>query len=172
MVDMYRNINASFLPTAYVVRGKVMFSVCSHLGGGGTPARSDGGYPCWGVPHLGYPPVVPGRGVPQWGGYPIRGVTPPQVPPCWTGGTRGGGFPHLRYDLSWTWLGGTLAGGRYPNGGYPISSTPPPIGHGEGVPQQGVPTLDWGGITTSGTLLSDLAGGYPAGGGGTPPRTG
>ena len=71
-----------FLPTAYVVRGKVMLSVCSHLGGtparsrqgrvprpgpdkggvypsqvwqGGTPARSNRGVPWWGYPKGGYP---------------------------------------------------------------------------------------------------------------------
>ena len=88
-----------YLPTAYVVRGKVMFwhasvhpSVCPHLGGlprpgggggGGTPARSSGGgylgqvQPRWGYligwyPTLGTPPIGPG-----WG-YPSMGVPHPR----------------------------------------------------------------------------------------------
>ena len=98
------------LPTAYVVRGKVMFSVCSHLGGGGVPEpgpAGGGGYlsqvqlgdtPTGGTPpQVPPPPIRPGWGVPQsgvpppWvppsdlaGGYPSGGGTPPQVPPSQT----------------------------------------------------------------------------------------
>ena len=44
--------------------------------GGGYPSQVQaGGYPNGGVPHLRYPPIGPGRGVPQLGG------TPPRVPP-------------------------------------------------------------------------------------------
>ena len=93
-----------------------MFSVCSHLGGGGTPARSDGGYPprqTWGYPsggpHLSYPP---GR---TWWGVPDGG-TPPWVPLI----RPGCGVPDRGYPTSGTphqtWAGG------YPNqGGYPTS---------------------------------------------------
>ena len=121
-----------YLPTAYVVRGTVMFSICSHLGGGlrpGTdgggfiPARSNGGYPCqvWQggtPPHV--PPVRPSQGYPDWGvphlGYPpirpVWGVPWQGVPNGGypTLGTplvrpgRGGGVPHLIQDNRWiTW---------------------------------------------------------------------
>ena len=131
-----------FLPTAYVVRGKVMFSVCSHLEGGvpqpgpmrgvpllpgltgGTPAR---GYPTSGTPHQTW------LGVPRWG------------------------IPHLRYPPSQTWLGGTphwvppksdLA--RVPQQGVPNGGTPPQV-------HPPPPHQTW-------------PGGYPDGG--TPPHTG
>ena len=63
-----------------------------------------GGYPCGGVPHLGYPPLDLAGRLPHLayppsdlaGGYPDGG-TPPQVHP-----------PH------WTWPGGTSTGGGYP----------------------------------------------------------
>ena len=120
--------------------GKVMFSVCPHLGGGvpishnalqhfpechgaatggGYPARGShwGGYPArssWGVPCQG----VPCRGLPCWGGYPAMGSTlsggyPARGVPCW-GNTLLGGYPAR---------GGTQV--RYPpqqgqpGGGYP-----------------------------------------------------
>ena len=108
--------------------GKVMFSVCPHLGGypypimlcnisqnamgqtlgwggGGTLVRSSGGVPCWGVPWSG-----PAGGVPCWG-VPCCGGTLVRVQP---GGYPGqvqvqpGGVP---------WQKGTLSGGtlvRYP----------------------------------------------------------
>ena len=73
------------LPTAYVVRreGYVLTRVCLSVDTwGGTPARSSrggtpGGVPQWGVPHLGYPPVEPGRGYPDCGGYLTSGSPPP-----------------------------------------------------------------------------------------------
>ena len=99
------------LPTAYVVRreGNVFTrvcpsihqSVCAHLGGGGTPARSSpGGYP------------LPGGGTPCQESTPPRvtssvgpaggGGTPPRIPPhhTWPGGTpcRGGGTPLRETD--------------------------------------------------------------------------
>ena len=73
-----------------------MFSVCSHLpgpgssrgGGGGTRARSSWGYPDGGggVPHLGYPPVRPGRGGTPAGGYPTSDTPPPVRPGRGDGG--------------------------------------------------------------------------------------
>ena len=38
------------------------------------PSNLAGGYPCWGVPHLGYPLIGPGQEVPPAGGYPTDGV--------------------------------------------------------------------------------------------------
>ena len=142
------------LPTAYVVRGKVMFwhvsvhpsihpSFCLSTGGGGvpepgpasggTPARSSqggtptggGGYPTLGTTHQTWP-----------GGYPTLGVTGVSEPgPASRGvpepGPAGGylcwGVPHLGYPLSDPSRG-------YPCWGYPTLGPPP---------------------------LSDLAGGYP-----------
>ena len=100
-----------FLPTAYVVRGKVIFwhasihpSVCLHLGGGvpqpgpdrGVPLLGGGyptlGTPCWtwlgGTPPW-VPSIEPGRGLPLPEG------TPPWVPPIrpGRGGTPAGGYP-------------------------------------------------------------------------------
>ena len=111
-------------------------SIClSTPGGRGTPARSrQRGYPCWGVPHLGYPRQT------------------------WLGGTLPG-IPHLRYPHQ-TWLGGTSAGG-YPTLGTPIGpgsgepcqgGTPPQVPPSDlavGYPCWGVPNL--------GYPLSDLA---------------
>ena len=81
-------------------------SVCPHLGRvpsqvqlGGVPQPGPpGGSPNRGIPHLGYPPIKPGReyligGTPPWvppirpgQGYPNggnqQGSTPPQVPLC------------------------------------------------------------------------------------------
>ena len=116
------NVNLTmWLPTVYVVQGKVMFrhvsvhrSFClSTSGGGGYPGQVQaGGIPLWGGTHLGYPPLDLARGVPLlWGtprstlGTPLR---PGQGYPCWgylvgpTSGTplvrtgQGGGVPHLR----------------------------------------------------------------------------
>ena len=93
------------------------------------------GYPLLGVPHLGYPPIRPGWGVPLQGGtppwvppirpgwgYPCQGFTS-GYPPCqtWLGGYPTLGTPR------WTWLGGTPCRG-YPNWGTP----PPPVGPGRG----------------------------------------
>ena len=82
-----------YLPTAYVVRGKVTFrhvsvhpSVCPREGGVTPPGRdgypSEGGTPTWpgrgGRSRWGYPPAQV-----QMGGYPLAGVPPPRqgVPP-------------------------------------------------------------------------------------------
>ena len=95
------------LPTAYVVREEVMFSVCLSVHrGGGTQSRSGWG----GVPH-------PAGGVP-WLGVP------------WQGGTLAGGVPWLGGYPSGGYLGGTPVGGTpaggYPRGGYlaPVLVTP------------------------------------------------
>ena len=85
---------------------------------------------------------TPGEGVPQPGPGGL-GDTPPRVPPV----RPGQGVPHLRYPRS------DLAGG-VPHLGYRPHQTWP------------------GGYPTSGTPLSDLAGGYPDRGyptSGTPP---
>ena len=100
-------ITLCLLPTAYVVRGKVMFSVCSHLGEGGTRARSSrgGGY---------LSQVQPGGG-PRWWG------TPPRVPPVrpGRGGTLAGEYHTSGTPLHQTWPGGVPRQG----GGTPPSST-------------------------------------------------
>ena len=84
-----------FLPTAYVVRGKVMFwhvsvhpSVCPHLGGGYPVQVQPGGYPSQvqvgGYPTLGTPCQTWSGGYPTLGPPPsdlAGGSTPPQVPP-------------------------------------------------------------------------------------------
>ena len=74
----WTEVSYFLLPTASEGWGKVMFSVCPHLwggGGGGTPARSIQGVPQprpgWG----GYPPARSG-----WGGYP---GTPPWQDSTW-----------------------------------------------------------------------------------------
>ena len=36
------------------------------------PIRPNWGYPCWGLPHLGYPPSDLAKGYPCWGGTPPR----------------------------------------------------------------------------------------------------
>ena len=102
-----------------------MFSVCSHLGGGGARARSrpGGGYPnqvqSGGLPWLGGTPM---GGTPHqtWpGGYPGRGYpggTPPRVPPIRPG--RGGtpmGVPHLGYPPPVTPGWGGTPTGRVPH---------------------------------------------------------
>ena len=123
------------LPTAYVVRGKVMFwhvsvcrSFCLSTPGGGylcqvqlggypdggyptlsTPCQTWWGYPDWGVPHLGYPPICwTWQEVPQWG------------------------VPHLRNPPHWTWPGIPQLGGT-PPWVPPI----PPVRPGWGVPWWG-----------------------------------
>ena len=86
-----------YLPTAYVVRGKVMFwhvsvhpSICLSTPRGGVPEPGPGGYPRLvqvggtrarsrqgGLPQQG----VPQWGVPQWGGgYPNRGYPDGECP--------------------------------------------------------------------------------------------
>ena len=120
-----------FLPTAYVARRegyvltRVCPSVCPHLGGStlarsrwgwGTPARSSlvgtppqvplsdlaGGYPWWGVPHLGYPywtwPVgYPSRGYPCTlaRGYPNSGTPPSDLAGGWGVPLLGGTSPQV-----------------------------------------------------------------------------
>ena len=137
-------------------RREVIVSLCQSTpsGGGGPASRRWGGTPpwvppCWtwlrdtqrGVPHLRYPLVRPGWGVPQPGGTPTS-----DTPPCqtWLG------IPHLGYPPS------DLAGG-YPDGGVPPPRVPPHQTWPGGTPPQVPP------------LSSDLAGGYPDGGG-TPPQ--
>ena len=147
------------IPLASEGWGKVMFSVCSHLGGGGYP------YPIMlcniSQNAMGQP------GGTLWGGT-LAGGYPGQ------GGTLAGGVP---------WPGGTLAGGYparssqgVPCGGYP--------GQGEGTlaggyPARsswggtlwGVPWLggypDWGDTLWGGTLARGVPwpGGYPGWGG-------
>ena len=104
-----------FLPTAYVVRAKVMFSVCSHLGGY-TGQFQMGGSLMGRYPDGGTPPQVSPSDLA--GGYPDQGDPTP-------------GTSHP------TWLGGTPVGPSLgvPQGGYPISGTP--IRPGQGVLQQG-----------------------------------
>ena len=104
----------AFLPTAYVVRGKVMFSVCPHLGGGGGrglpepgPARERGG-------------VTRARSSQGTGGLPEPGPAGGVPEPGPAGGGGGGG----------TQTGGTRA--KSSRGGVP---EPGPAG--EGVPQMG-----------------------------------
>ena len=159
------------LPSAYVVGGKVMFSVCSHLGGAvpdrgvaqpgpmgvphlRNPPRSDlaggypsGRYPDQGVPHLRQPPIRPGWGVPSGGGDTLTGGYPTLGTSCqtWLGvpQLRGTqlGVPHLGYPLS------DVAGG-YPRG------TPPWVPHQtwpRGYPR--------GGYLILGNPLSDPVGG-------------
>ena len=96
----------TLLPTAYVVRGKVMFlhaSVCLSTPRGWVPWPGPGrGVPQPG-PAGGYPSQV--QGYPD-GGYPTSGTprqtwlggTPPHVPPCQTWlGVPWWGVPHLGY---------------------------------------------------------------------------
>ena len=179
------------LPTAYVVRGKVMFwhvsvhpsihpSVCPHLGGVPQPGPAGGGgTPTGGVPNH---QTWPG------GGGTLMGGTPPQVPPV----RPGWGVPHLGYPpvrpgwgapwwgyptsgtSHWTWLG-------VPWWGYPTLGTPGRPGRGvpwQGVPWWGVPCLKypphwtWPGgtppwIPPNWTWLGGVPrwGGYPTSGG-------
>ena len=72
-----RTSNAGLLPPASEGMGKVVFSVCSHPGGG-TPARSG-----WGVPQPGQDGGTPSRDkvstIQSWG-TPIQGWgTPPSI---------------------------------------------------------------------------------------------
>ena len=147
---------------------------------GGTPPQvlppSDlaRGYPNWGYPTSGTPPTIgpgcgggtlmggdPTSGTPIRPGWGVPHLRYPSIRPGW--GTRRG-VPHLRYPCK-TWPGGTLMG--YPNGGTPPRV--PPIGPGPVQPggtlarSRWEGTLMWG-YLTSGTPLSDLAGGYPTSG--------
>ena len=103
----------AFLPPASEGWGKVIFSVCSHLQGGGYPISGLRGVPHLrsGVPHLrsegGYP--ISGQGVPHLrseGGYPISGLR-------WGGGTlaRSGGGTMAR---SRCWERYPISGRGYP----------------------------------------------------------
>ena len=140
------------LPTAYVVRreGYVLTHVCPSVclstprgkvpwpgpAGGGVPLPGPvGGLPhlAGGIPHLGFPLSAGGvplpRGTPPQvhplsdlaRRLPLPGGTSPWVPPIRPG--QGvpllGGVPHLGYPT-------VRPGWRYPAGGYPTSSTPPP----------------------------------------------
>ena len=113
------------IPLYYWINVSVHPSVCPHLvgGGGGVPQPSPDrgyssqsdlvtGYPCWGVPHLRYPPSDLAGGYPCLGG----GGTPRQVPPPIRPGQ---GVPHLRDapPAIRSGQGGTPAGGRYPTSG-------------------------------------------------------
>ena len=94
-------LNVELLPTAYVVRGKVMFSVCPHLGGRGYPGQ---------VQWEGTPPLVPPCCT--WWGVPlVGGGTPPRVPPhqTWLGGYPWQGVPHLRWSTWYAAVGMPLA---------------------------------------------------------------
>ena len=115
---------------------------------------SQGGYPCQGVPHLGYPPIRPDQGVPLLG-IPLPGSIPflgvphlgcPQSDlaggtPCWggwyppgrgyppAGGTPGRGYPPARSDRGYL---------RYPPGqtwleGYPLLGGGTPLQETDGV---------------------------------------
>ena len=120
------NINwCGFLPPASEGWGKVIFSVCPHLRGGGVPhPRSGWGVPCPRSVAGGYPSQV-------WVGVPIPGL--------------GGGVPCLRSGL----------GVQYPIPGLDGEGVPgvPPSGArsgwwGRGTPSQvwwGTPGLDGGG---------------------------
>ena len=119
-----------YLPTAYVVRGKVCFdtclsgddSVCPHLGRC-TPARSrQGGVHQW------------------WGTHPrldlTRGATPMGGTPSWVPPVRPGwGVPEVGYSLP------AGPGRGVPWWGYPTLGTP--VRPGWGVPQLGVPHLGY-----------------------------
>ena len=133
-----RSTNNENIFTARIRRmGKVMFSVCPHLGGYPYPIMlcniiqnamgQLGGYPARGVPCQGgtLPGGVPCRGVPCRG-VPCQGGTLPE------GGTLAGG----------TLAGGTLPGGTLPGGtqwgdtllgGY-LVRVPPQPGQDGGVP--------------------------------------
>ena len=151
---------SSLLPTAYVVREEVIFSVCLsvHIWGGGYPVRlMGGGYPIPGPGGGGTPSQV------QVGGYPIQLMV-----------GRGGGYPIQ------------LMVGGYPRAA-PPARVPPHPGLGGGVPipgrgdpTRGTPPSGLGGGPTWGTPHPGLGGGptlgYPPhpglGGGptqGTPP---
>ena len=137
IIIVTRIVIGHLLPTAYVVRGRVMFSVCVsvHICGGG------GGYPIPGPGGRGYPIQLMGGlphprsswvGTPsrcRWGGYPIQlmGGTPSQVqvggyPIQLMGGTPipgPGGVPHPRSRQ-----GGAHPG--YPPAGEHLPGVPPP----------------------------------------------
>ena len=91
------------LPTAYVVREEVIFSVCVsvHTGGGGYPIPGPGGW-------RGYPIPGPGRGGTPFPG-PGGGVAHPR--------SRQGGTHPGTPQQGDTHLGYPLAGGTHP--GYP-----------------------------------------------------
>ena len=109
----------TFLPPAYEVRREFMFSVCSHLGGGGGgyPISMPQYFPLVPMSFLGWYPS-PGKGVPHsW----LEG-TPHGVPPAQDGYPPGQvrmGYPPGQVRM------GTLQAGL----GYPLARTevlPPP----------------------------------------------
>ena len=81
-----------FLPPASEGWGKVMFSVCSHLGGVPISHNALQHFPeCHGAAGGGTLPGPAGGGYPGQGGYPGGGVPWRGVP--WPGGTLAGGVP-------------------------------------------------------------------------------
>ena len=146
------SLSICLLPPASERWGKVIFSVCPHLRGGGVPhPRSGLGK---GVPHprsgLGVPQVPP-LARSEWWGYLARsgcwGV--PRVSP--RPGLYGRGYPGGYQVSPWPGLNG--GGTPWPGlngGGYPI----PGLGWGGGTPSQ-----VWGG----GYPIPGLNGGYPPG---------
>ena len=108
-VAISRDISFILLPTAFEGWGQVMFSVCPHLGGEGTPARSK-----WGVP-----PARTDRGVPQpgqtGGGVPQPGLMG-EVPQPGPDMDTWGGVPHGRDGVpsDQVRMGGTWGGVPHP----------------------------------------------------------
>ena len=135
-------VGLAFLPTAYVVRGKVMFwhaSVCLSTPGGGYPSQVPvgGGYPARSRQGgRGLPQPGPGRGYPSqvWvGRYPTLGTPPSDL----AGGYPTLGTPPLRPGQ-----------GGYPDRGYPTSGPPPSdlaggYPDGGGVPHRVVLDMPW-----------------------------
>ena len=139
------SVDIKFLPPASEGWGKVIFSVCSHLRGGGVPCPRPGlgGYP---VPDLGWYPI-PGLG----GGYPVPGLGGVPCP-------RSGVVPHPRSGWGvpcprFVW------GVPHPRSGW--GGVPHPRSGWGGYPIPGldggytIPGMD-GGYTTPG-----MDGGYP-----------
>ena len=154
--------NRVYLPTVYVVRGKVMFwhvsvrrSFCLSTPRGGYPCQvqlgrvpwPDGGYPTSGTPPT---PSDLAGGVPQRGvcrlGYPTLGtpIGPGQGVPQWGVSQQGVTPPWVLPHQTWpggmvSWQGAPIG----PGWGVPPRVTPPPpIGPGQGgYPDGGYPTL-------------------------------
>ena len=117
-LQLLRQIHVHLLPTAYVVREEVMFSLCSHLGGGGgypiQLTRGGGGYPISGPGReAGFPILGPGGGVPHPRSR--QGGIPSQV-------QAGEGVPHPKSR----WGRGTPAGVPPWQGTPPPAEVPPP----------------------------------------------
>ena len=123
----------TFLPTAYVVREEVIFSVCLSVhiwGGGGTPSQVQVGL---------YPISGPGRG------YPIQlmvgGVYPIQL---MVGGTLAGG-PCPGYPPHPGLGGGPTQGTPHPGLGGGLPRVPPHPGLGGGHTRGTLPSRSrWG----------------------------